>query len=438
MKKLILVLSITLLFFSCRKSEIEPLFSTSPEERASERLAELQNTLVGGTNGFKGVLTTSLGGGYSFYMKFKDDNTLEMLSDINTTSSTTVKVSTYRTKWLMDASLIFDTYNYISLLQDPGVKVPNSGGTSGNGLQSDVEFEYLNSSQDSVFFTGKRYGNKFVLTKLNASQEADYLQKFQPILTDIKAKISELQNPYVVIPGITNNVAFNINQTAKTILIQYIDTDGKINGITAKFGFDTEGLTIPNFVQIGNSIFKNVVFEQNKLYLVDLEGNKIELKSNTIPILPMKEVFAYNGVYKNIYIGSSQPAGIASGFNMVYAAAVNKFAIMNPSRTLVDVKFTLVNSTTATVTTRNNNGSTTFIAVASYNYSIVDGMITLTNPLYDGNWTARVGQLIDIQNYFLSGPFKLDYVVSTDPSVTNIGALYRVDDPSSLFYGNLQ
>jgi hypothetical protein len=153
----------------------------------------------------------------------------------------------------------------------------------------------------------------------------------------------------------------------------------------------------------------------------------------------MPVLFLYNGTYKELYIGNSLPAGVTSGFNTAYQACVTKFAAMNPKRTLVDVRFVLTNSTTATVITRNNNGTSTFIANASFQYTYNNGIITLSNPVYDGNWAARTAQLIDIQNYFATGgPFKVDYVQSSNTSVTGLGGLYRVADNTSFFYGTLR
>ena len=131
------------------------------------------------------------------------------------------------------------------------------------------------------------------------------------------------------------------------------------------------------------------------------------------------------------------PVGVNSGFNAVYQTLITK--LKASTRTLVTMHFALTNSTTATLTISPNNGTTTFLATATYNYSINGDVITLSNPVYDGNWTARASEYSDIQSYFLSGPFKMDWVTSSDPSNKSImGGLYRVADAASFFYGIAQ
>jgi hypothetical protein len=59
--------------------------------------------------------------------------------------------------------------------------------------------------------------------------------------------------------------------------------------------------------------------------------------------------------------------------------------------------------------------------------------------VYDGNWSSRSAQLIDLQNYFATaGPFSVDYVQSSNANVTDLGGLYRVSDNTSFFYGSLR
>jgi hypothetical protein len=112
-------------------------------------------------------------------------------------------------------------------------------------------------------------------------------------------------------------------------------------------------------------------------------------------------------------------------------------AALSPTRTIVDLRFILTNSTTATVTLRTTNG-TVFTANATWQYTYNNGILTLSNPSYDGNWTPRQPQIQEIQNFFNSGPFKVDYVLSSNPNVTGLGGLYRIADNTSFFYGTLR
>ncbi|MGV3765661.1 MAG: DUF4302 domain-containing protein [Chitinophagaceae bacterium] len=437
MKKLTYFLCATLLFCGCKKDTIH-FFEETPEERMSARIDELNSRLLEAEHGWKAALTTSAKGGYGFYMDFDATQSVIMVADLNNTTATQSQNSTFRIKWVMNATLIFDTYNYITMLQDPS---PSSyGGTAGSGLQSDVEFEFVRSTTDSLFLKGFKYRNDFVLVKATAEEKQRYLSSaFKENIDDINDYFTVSQNNYINVAGLNNKIEFVLDKSSKIAQLQFTDNDGKVVQIKGKYNFEDVGINFASGFTINGVTFVKGKLENGIFVLYANDGTRYEIKQNDIPILPMKTLFAYNGTYRELYIGSGLPAGITSGFNAAYQGSVSKFAAMSPSRTLVDVRFTLANSTSATVTTRNNNGTTTFTAVATFKYTYEDGVLTLSNPTYDNNWTARVTQLIDIQNYFATGgPFRVDYVQSTNPNVTNIGGLYRIADNSSFFYGSLR
>ena len=437
MKQLLYILSAAMLFTACKKDNAK-IYEETPEERMSARINELNTALTGSENGWKAFLATSGSGGYGFYMDFKPSQSILMVGDLNDEAATKTNTSTFRIKWVMNATLIFDTYNYITMLQDP---VPSVyGGVAGSGLKSDVEFEYMRMNGDTIFMKGFKYKNDLVLVKANATQKSRYLSSaFKANIDAVTSFFVNKLNNSLNIKGLTNPVEFILDKSSKTAKFQYLDNDGNVAQITAKYSYEDDGVVFDDGFTVGGVTFVRGKIENGEFVLYAADGTKYTLKQNTLPILPMPLMFAYNGTYKELYIGSSLPAGVTSGFNTAYNACVSKFAAMSPTRTLVDVRFVLTNSTTATVITRNNNGTTTFIANAVYNYTYNNGIITLSNPTYDGNWTARVTQLIDIQNYFTNGgPFKVDYVLSTNPAVTGLGGLYKVSDNTSFFYGTLR
>lgn len=404
----------------------------------SARINELNTALIGAEHGWKAFLTTSGRGGYGFYMDFDPSQSLVMVADLNDESATQANTSTFRIKWVMNATLIFDTYNYITMLQDP---VPSAyGGVAGSGLQSDVEFEYQRMNGDTLVLRGFKYKNDLILVKATAEQKNRYLSSaFKANIDDITDFFVTKQNNYITLKGAANNIEFVLDKANKTAKFQYLNESGSVTQVTAKYSYEDQGINFEEGFVVYGVIFTKGRIENGEFVLIAADGSKYVLKQNALPILPMPLLFQYNGTYKELYIGNGLPAGVTSGFNAVYQACVTKFAAMNPTRTLVDLRFVLTNSTTATVIARNNNGTTTYTANASFKYTYNNGIITLSNPVYDGNWAARTAQFIDIQNYFAAGgPFKVDYVQSSDPGVTGLGGLYRVADNTSFFYGTLR
>lgn len=444
MRKLFILFIAVIALSGCKKSDIQ-IFENKPEERLAMSVSEVRTALTGSSNGWIGTLSTSAGGGFSFYMTFDASDNVKMYSDITTAASTTSAVSTYRLKAVAGTELIFDTFNYPSLLVDP---VPSVfGGAAGSGFKSDVEFIFKRAKADSLFFIGKKYLQPLVFVKATAAQKTSYENgEYKTAIDKLKAFLAANRFPYIEITSgaatIKVGIAMDVNTTlasGKRINFTGVLADGVSTATAAgKFGFQLYGADILNggIVYQGISFIRIMWKDANTLALYDTAGKEYIIKNSSVPVTPLKLLMAYNNTYKGFGIGTSLPLGVTSAFNTVYQASVTKFAAMTPARTLVSIRFAFVNGTTATVTTQNNNGTSTFAAVATYNYTLNDGIITLSNPVYDGNWTARVTQLIDIQNYFLTGPFRLDWVSSTNPANTSLmGGMYRVNDPTSFFYG---
>lgn len=436
MKQLLYIFSAALLFTACKKDTAR-VFDESPEERMGARIDELNNLLLSAPNGWKVSLTTTAKGGYGFYMDFKEDN-VSMVADLNASTTTTTNTSTWRIKWVMNATLIFDTYNYISMLQDPS---PSSyGGASGSGLKSDVEWEYQGTSGDTVKMKGFKYRNDMFLVKATADEKARFLSSaYKDNVDAFNQFFAEKNNNYINIDGIGNKVEFIYDYLAKAVKFQYVNNEGGVVQSNGKFNFEDIGLNIaPGFAVAGIS-FSKAELENGALVLYTTTGAKYTVSQHTQPILPMPLLFAYNGTYKELFVTGVLPAGVTSGFNTIWQSAVTKFAQLNPPRTIVDFRFILANSTNATLTVRSNNGSSTYSAVGTFKYTYENGVITLSNFTYDGNWSPRIPQLIDVQNFFINaGPFRIDYVTSSNPNVTNLGGLYSIADPSIFFYGTLR
>src|SRR5690606_12260500 len=143
MMKKIYYLFCAMITMSCSKNETIDVFDELPEERIGKKLEELQDKLLESPYGWNASLPTSGSGGYGFYMDFHEDQTIDMFADLNVETAGVKGTSTYRIKWVMYPTLLFDTYNYITMLQDPASGV--YGGVSGSGLKSDIEFEYIRS-----------------------------------------------------------------------------------------------------------------------------------------------------------------------------------------------------------------------------------------------------------------------------------------------------
>lgn len=452
MKKLLILFTALIALGSCKKSPIE-IFDQKPEERMTLSLAEVRTALLAAPNGWIATMPTFAGGGYGFYMQFDASENVTMYSDLGTANapSTTVLdhvtpvTSTYRLKTVLGVELIFDTFNYTSYLVDP---MPNVfGGAAATGYKSDIEFRFTRATTDSLIFKGKKYGQVMAMVKATAAQKASYeAGEYKAAIDKFKAFFVNTRNPYIEYTSGTETVkaGMNINftnvlATGKRVAFTALLANGSVATASSKFGLTIDGANFPvgltfqgiNFVRIA---WKDAV----TLAFFDASGKEYIIKSNPVPLTPFVSLYKYNGTYRRISVGSSLPTGVNSTFNDVYQALATRLAALTPKRTIVSISFILTNSTTATVAVSPTNGTSTFVANATFNYTINNDVITLSNPTYDGNWTARGTEYNGVRDFFLSGPFKIDWVTSTDPANTlTMGGLYRVADPTAYFYGGV-
>lgn len=164
-----ILLAIITLVASCRKDD-DNAFDKSPDERLNETLQQYQAALSGSPYGWNANLITADGGFYRFYFSFNESNRVEMYSDFDSTTATSIRESSYRLKALQQPSLIFDTYSYIHMLSDPDGAV--SGGAYGQGLRSDFEFAIDTVTADSISLTGRFNGSRLSLRKAAQSDRA--------------------------------------------------------------------------------------------------------------------------------------------------------------------------------------------------------------------------------------------------------------------------
>lgn len=295
MRKILYLFIAALSFMGCNKnSDPDLIFGSQPEERMAERNAELKTKLLESAGGWKAFLRTSLrGGGYGFYMQFDGQDGVRMLSDFSNATATTFKASTYRIKYVMNTSLIFDTYNYITTLQDPTASV--NGGTNANGLQSDIEFEYLRSTSDSVVLIGKRYRNYLYLIKASAAEKTSFENGgYLSAMNATRNYFLNNANAYIDVPngGSMQKLALSFNNANKTITGQSLFPGDSVSSVTAAFGFGIDGAFVNSqFRFLGNS-FRAIRMKSATAYVVvDSTGKEYEIKHNPIPLVPLSILF---------------------------------------------------------------------------------------------------------------------------------------------------
>lgn len=320
MKKIVVFISIlgAVLLTNCKKESFVAKFDKTPQERMSEQMKLVSDVLTGAEHGWIGLLPTGSGGGYSFYMTFDTAQFVNMYADLTDESASTFAPSRYRIKADMGADLVFDTYNYITLLNDPD---PNAfGGVIRDGFKSDIDFIYDHSSEDSIVFMGKRYRQALTLVKATAAQATLY--KDGGLLTKVngfKEFFDKNANAYVELGGgikaAVEPNSSNSLESGKRVTLTALMDDGSVNSTLAKFAYTVDQMAIldsgatingVNFTKFGWK-------DDHTLAAYTSSGKEYVIKNNPTPILPLFRLWGskYSGMYsdyKEFYPGTS-PAG---------------------------------------------------------------------------------------------------------------------------------
>lgn len=448
----------------CTKDSFVANFDQKPEERMAASIAKVNATLTSSPNGWVATLPTLAGGGYGFYMNFGANQEVTMYGDLNDETSSNLRTSTFRVKIGLGADLVFDTYNYISMLADPN---PSAfGGVSGSGYKSDVEFIYERSNADSIIFTGKAFRQPLVLVKATAAQKAIYTTAggYKTAVKKIKDFFEAISNPYieVVSGGSTQKVALSLDVSnsvtaGKRAIFASVLADGKtINSAMQKFAFNAEGISIVN----GGIAWGNIAFVSFKwkdattMAVYDSTGKEYIIKSSPTAILPLPDFldsFGLDTDNKAYYSITVLDASKSTDFQPIWDAIAAEYALYSTAKiSFIWLVWQATDGnnvlqvrvyTSATSYTRMNfgvnvgaNGVTTFTYISSSSSGAVRGRYTKIEKFFTGTYPAST--------FTVSGTI---YNIPADPSPSSqpkfvwawkdsrylsngLGGLYAIDN----------
>jgi hypothetical protein len=423
MKKILYFMAILSILMSCKKTSYVPAFDKLPQERVAEQINLVSTTLTSAPNGWIATMPTLAGGGYGFYITFDNQQNVTMYGDMTTTSASTVGKSNYRVKQDIGTELVFDTYNYISMLDDPNAAI--LGGASKVGYSSDIEFTFDRINGDSVIFIGKKYRQPFKLVKATAAQQTSYTSgAYKESIDKITAFFTNNKFPYIQItsgsstlkiavnPNFTNNLA-----SGKRLDLAGALADGKTIGTGAtKIAHSLDGLYLLN----GGLVFQGITFvrmawkDANTLALYDSTGKEYIINDNGVPILDINLLWGSKYIGLRSEFKQVNPGTSTAGADIInyYHNNLNNSALLgfgfNYGR--MDLNWSRPNNRLTFAGFSSQNGGTSgWTTNIVYNYTVnPDGSYKFTEylPATDG----YVAKLMLPMDAFLKGnDVKFDY-----------------------------
>lgn len=434
-KQLIYILLATVGFVTgCKKDEDPKL--EDPDKRLAAELTAKQADLLAAPNGWRATIYPKGGKGFMYYFKFNADGTVKMLSDFNVTTSTTVGESTYRLKALMRPTLIFDGYSYVHLPADPDGSV--SGGSNATGLASDFEFAFTKTTTDSIYFDGIFNGNKFLMKKLTATEEQQFLAgALKPLIEDATAATSN-KILFVLLDGKQLPVSLSISNKSISIA-------GKTS---SAFSFALDGLELKSPLKIDSYTFDKVYWDSvNKQFYLMNGSSKVLIEISLSP-LPLDETPQLHTLlatrWNSMLVNMTTMPDQSAAFKTAYYTSNTSLGTLGGAGRYIEY-ITVLFNTNGTINFqiryRNPSNPTSFF-LADFNYTMnlnaatgVASFTQLGTP--SGNAATIATYVVALRNYITNNSFKIAYISAAAPAGAKIGGFLSQSNPVSFFYGTL-
>lgn len=445
MKKILIFSLMSLLvalFGGCQKDSYVAAFDELPQKRMEDTINYVKETLVSAPDGWVAVMPTGEGGGYGFYMTFDTEQNVQMYADLSDAMATTSYQSQYRVKADMGADLVFDTYNYITELNDPDNNVRA-------GYGGDLDFIYDHTNGDSLIFMGKRYRQQLSLIKATAAQKNIYESDgYTTAINGFKDFFVINKNAYIQL-GDGTKIAIEPNSTnsitaGKRITLTALTTDGNISSATAKFAFTTDQMAIlDSGVNISGLRFVRVAWKDDtRMAIYTSTGEEYIINNSATPILPLYMLMGvkYSSLFANfktIYPGTTTDGSAILNY---YFNNLNNSALLGYSFNFGTIKLTwdLVNSRiTFYGFCSQNGGSSGWNTTIVYKYTVDNnGVYKFTlQSAASGGYVSKIMTQLDA--FLLGNSVKLDYYIDAGTGIV-YGALSSVETPTTVMTFVLQ
>lgn len=271
----------TLLSFQSCKNDDDEIFKKPAAERIQEAVDNAKSLLESSPNGWEMHYYTGENynrGGYTMFMKFVNGKAY-VSSDI--APSDMVTESSYDVLRGEGPVLTFNTHNTIMhYLAQP---FPSDV----TGEQGDYEFVIMRTTEDSIFVKGRKWGNKMVLTRVDANKEW-------------KASIDKMQNvfhsmEYLYMENGSNPEGIYFDPASRRAYIGILGN----NSVTTAYTTTEDGIEFKDSINIAGKKVKDMTWNAENQTLTSKDGNVI-CTSYELP--GYKRIDSYFGDWNVSYI----------------------------------------------------------------------------------------------------------------------------------------
>lgn len=280
--------SLLLVFFSCSNDDSEVLFNESPSARIDQRISELQNLLLASPDGYRAVYFTKNDeyGGFTFYMKFNSDGTVDMTSDVN--AETAITSSRYEVKMNSTTELIFSTRNHIHKVSES-----DTPGLIGTGYEGNSNFQYIKNEDGKITFKEPRHDAIIVFEPVTAAEWDDVNTSLARRTSLLPSITSSVFQALTIEDGSGNQTLYTFNYDSLRLFVnsQNQSTDGTITEVSFGIAYTADGLVVSPAIEVGGVSYENFIFDEiSKSYVSEVGGNKAIIGSINQPIFITNDI----------------------------------------------------------------------------------------------------------------------------------------------------
>lgn len=231
------------------------LFDEPAANRIEDAVKADKALLESATNGWEMHYFTGedyTGGGYTMYMKFKNGKA-SVSSDI--APADMVTTSSYDVIKDRGPVLTFNTYNMIMhyLAQPYQSDV--------DGEQGDYEFVITKTTQDSIYVKGKKWGNRFVMTRVPEDQS------WKENITKIQSIVASMRFAYMPEGAVESDDAVLFDPSTRRMYTALNKSTGTAYYITPT------GITFQEPVKIMDNEVSELTFDPTTLNFASADGS---------------------------------------------------------------------------------------------------------------------------------------------------------------------
>ncbi|WP_109436934.1 MULTISPECIES: DUF4302 domain-containing protein [Aquimarina] len=443
--KKIWFLSLLLVFFSCSDDDNEELFNEAPSTRIDQRISELQNLLLASPDGYRAIYFTKNDeyGGFTFYMKFNSDGTVEMTSDVD--SETAITTSRYEVKMGTTTELLFSTRNHIHKVSDSNIP-----GLIGSGYEGNSNFQYISSENGNITFIEPRNEAVIIFEPVTAGDWANVDTSLARRSSLLPTATSSVFQGLTIEDASGNKTVYTLDYDSLRLFINSANQaeDGTVTEISYGIAYTTDGLVASPPIEIDGTSYETFVFNETSMsYISTVGGNTATIGFLEEPPFITNDVFDIGVDFTTfLYRPSLGTNPLTSlGFDAIIDQVNTELAGFG----LVFAEFQLVtnpaddgNDTLLIIVFDRPSDGARFNGIYDLQGSIVDKKLvldyqgpnpTLGNPGNSGFFETRVTALID----FFRNPAGMYYTTTGNfqTFINTAGTFVNAGNPSQRVYG---